>query len=150
MNNDTYFNKQSTSQSTSKNVVIYQLNELVLQSHATPTLSFVSDIFEEFKTNMTNIPPIELIHHNDNRCKHTNTVALQSKLFFNKTTLDNTLRQRRYIVHVALDATLELNKDGPTRYSYHCVFLTNHLKMQTRVTNLVYFGQNGICTHVVR
>ena len=144
------FNKQYTSQSTSKNVVICQLDELTLQSPATPTLPSVSDIFKDFKTNMTNIPPIELIYHNDNRCKHTNTVALQSKLFFNKTTLDNTLRQRWYLMHIDLDDTLELNKDGPTRYSYHCVFLTKYLNIQTRVTNLVYFGQNGICTHVVR
>ena len=58
MYNDTYFNKQPTSQSASKDVVSYQLDELALQSHATPRLPSVADIFKEFNTDMTSIPPI--------------------------------------------------------------------------------------------
>ena len=40
MYNVTYFNKQPTSQFSSRDVVSCQLNELVLQSHATPKIAF--------------------------------------------------------------------------------------------------------------
>ena len=91
MYNDTYFNKQPTPQSASKDVVSFQLDELALQSHAPPKLPSITDIFKEFETNMTNIPPIEVIPHESNECKHTDTVASQSKLFFIKYTPDNAL-----------------------------------------------------------
>ena len=126
MYNDTYFNKQSTSQSASKDVVSFQLDELALQSHATPKLPSITDIFKEFKTNMTNIPPIEVIPHESNECKHTDIVVSQSKLFFIKYTPDNALCQRWYLVQVDRESTLELNKDNPTRASYHGLFLAKH------------------------
>ena len=115
--NDTYFNKQSTSQSVLKDVVICQLDELVLQSHATPRLPSAIDIFKEFETDMTNIPPIEVIPHENSGCKHADIVASQSKFFLIKCTSENTLRQCWYLVQVDIDATMELNKDDPTRDS---------------------------------
>ena len=126
MHNDTYFNKQLTSQSASKDVVSCQLDDLALQSRATPKLPSMIDIFKEFKTDMTNIPPIEVIHHENNECKHADIISSQSKLFFIKHTPENTLRQRWYLVQVDLEATLELNKDDLARDSYHCVFLAKH------------------------
>ena len=63
MHNDTYFNKLLTSQSASKDVVSYQLDELALQSHDIPKILSVTAIFKEFETNMTNIPPIEVVSH---------------------------------------------------------------------------------------
>ena len=112
-----YNNKQPTSQFVSKDVVSCQLDELALQSHTTPKLPSITDIFKEFNTDMTNIPPIEVISHENNECKHVDIVASQSKLFFIKYTPENTLRQRWYLVQVDLEATLELNKDDPTRDS---------------------------------
>ena len=77
MYNDTYFNKQPTSQSASKDVVSCQLDELALQSHAISKFPSVTDIFKEFDTGMTNIPPIEVIPHENNKCKYTDIVASQ-------------------------------------------------------------------------
>ena len=110
------FNKQLTSQYASKDVVSCQIDELALQSHATSKLPSMTDIFKEFKTDMTNIYPIEVIPHENNKCKHTDIVSSQSKLFFIKYTPENTLRQRWYLVSVDLEATLEFNKDDSTRY----------------------------------
>ena len=81
------------------------------------------DIFKEFETDITNIPPIEIISHESNGCKHANILASQSKLFFIKYTLENTLRQRWYLLQVYLETTLKVNKDDSARDSYHCVFL---------------------------
>ena len=94
MYNDTYFNKQPTSQSASKDVVSCQLDELALQFHTTPKLPSVTDIFKDFNTDMTNIPPIEVIPHENNACKYADIVVSQSKLFFITYTPENTLRQR--------------------------------------------------------
>ena len=73
------------------------------------------DIFKEFETDITNIPPIEIISHESNGCKHANILASQSKLFFIKYTLENTLRQRWYLMQVDLEATLEVNRDDADR-----------------------------------
>ena len=73
------------------------------------------DIFKEFETDMTKIPPIEVIPHENNECTHVNTLALQSKLFFIKYTPENTLRQRWYLMQVDLEATLEVNRDDADR-----------------------------------
>ena len=86
----------------------------------------MTDVFKEFDTDMTNIPPIEVIPHENNECKHIDIVASQSKLFFIKYTPESTLRQRWYVMQIELEATLELNKDDSTRDSYHCVFLAKH------------------------
>ena len=75
--NDTSFNKQPTLQTVSKDVVCCQLDKLVLQSHATPKIPAVTDIFKEFETNMINIPPIEVIPHENTECKHADIVASQ-------------------------------------------------------------------------
>ena len=93
MYNDTSFNKQLMSQSESEDIISCQLDGLALQSHDTPKNSSVTDIFKEFETDMTNIPPIEVISRENNGYKHADIVALQSKLFFIKYTPDNTLRQ---------------------------------------------------------
>ena len=141
MYNDTYFNKQPTSQCASKDVVSCQLDELALQSNTTPKLPSVTDIFKEFKTNMTNIAPIEGILHENNECKHADIVASQSKLCFIKYTTENTLRRCWYLVQIYLEVSLDILT---TVYSSLITQM-----MQTRVTNLVDFGQNGISTHVV-
>ena len=92
MYNDTYFNKQPTSKYASKDVVSCQIDELALQSHATPKLPSVTDIFKQFKTDMTNIPPIEVIPHENSGYKHADIVASQQNLFFIRYTPENTLR----------------------------------------------------------
>ena len=63
MYNDTYFNKQPTSQSVSKDVVSYQLDELALQFHVIPKIPSMTAIFKEFETHMTNIRPIDVVSH---------------------------------------------------------------------------------------
>ena len=83
-------------------------------------------IFKEFETDMTNIPPIEIIFHESNGCKHANILASQSKLFFIKYTLENILRQRWYLVQIYLETTLKVNKDHSARDSYNCVFLNKY------------------------
>ena len=75
--NDTFFNKQPTLQTVSKDVVCCQLDKLVLQSHTTPKLPSITDIFKEFNTDMTNITPIEVIPHENTECKHADIVASQ-------------------------------------------------------------------------
>ena len=126
MYNDTYFNKQPTSQFVSKNFVSCQLDDLALQSRATPKLHSVTYIFKEFETEMTNVPTIEVISHDNNGCKNTDIVPSQSNLFFIKYTPDNTQRQCWYLVQIDLEAPLELNKDYPIRDSYHYVLLAKH------------------------
>ena len=99
---------------------------------------------------MTNIPPIEVIPHENNEFKHADIVASQSKLFFIKYTPKNTLRQRWYLAQVDLQPTLELNKDDLTIEIHAIVYSSLCTQMmQTRVTNLADFGQNGISTLVV-
>ena len=91
MYNDTYFVKQPPLPSTSKDIISCQLDELALKPHDTPILPTVIDIFKEFETDITNIPPIEVISHESNGCKHADILALQLKLFFIKYTPENTL-----------------------------------------------------------
>ena len=86
----------------------------------------MTDIFKEFKTDMTNIPQIEVILHENDECKHTDIVSSQSKLFYIQYTPKNIVCQCWYIVQVDLEATLVLNKDDLTRDLYHYVFLAKH------------------------
>ena len=110
----------------------------------------MTDIFKEFKTDMTNIPPIEVIPHENNECKHTDIVSSQSKLFYIKYTPKNIVRQCWYLVQVDLEATLELNKDDSTRNLYHFLLLSKYPNdTNNRVTNLADFGQNGTSIHAV-
>ena len=103
-----------------------QLDELALRSHDAPKLPSVTDIYKAFENDMTNILLIKVIPHENNGYKHADIIASQSKLFFIKYTPENTLRQRWFLVQVDLKATLEWNKDSPTRDSYHYVFLAKH------------------------
>ena len=92
----------------------------------TTTLPTVTEMFEEFKTDMTNIPPTKIITQERNGCTHADIIASQSKLFFIKYIPENILRQRWYLVKVDPEATSEINKDDSAIYSYLCIFLANH------------------------
>ena len=67
----------------------------------------MTDIFKELKTDMINIPPIEVIPHKNNKCKHADIVASQLKLFFIHYTPENNLRQRWFLVQVYLEDTFD-------------------------------------------
>ena len=86
----------------------------------------MTDIFKVFNTDMTDIPLIEVLSHENSECKHADIVASQSKLLFIKYIPENILRQHWYLVQVDLEATLVSNKDDLNRDSYHCVFLSKH------------------------
>ena len=61
MYNDAYFDKTAPSYSTSKDMVSCQLDKIALELHSTPKLRTVTEIFEEFITDITNNPPTELV-----------------------------------------------------------------------------------------
>ena len=102
------------------------LIKIALKSHTAPKNLTVTEIFEEFKTDMTNIPPAEIITQERNGCTHAHIIASQSKLFFIKYTTENTILQRWCLVQVDLEATSEINKDDSAIDSYYCLFLANH------------------------
>ena len=75
-----------------------------------PKISTVTEICAEFRTDMGKLPPIELISHEKDGCKHSDIIASKSKLFFIKYTPDHTLCQCWYLVQVVFKTILKTNK----------------------------------------
>ena len=111
MYNNVYFDKQPSSQSTSKDTFSYQIDKIALQPHELPVTPTTEEICREFDTNIDSLPPTELISHKRDGCKHKHIVASKSNIFFIKYTPEHTLHQRWYLIQVDLKTSLELIKD---------------------------------------
>ena len=82
-----------------------------MEPHNIPQTVTALDIFKEHDTDVTNLPPTEMISEDGDRCTHDDIHASKHKLFFIRYTPAHTLRQRWYLAQVDLESTLDLNKD---------------------------------------
>ena len=76
------FDKPPVLQSESTDKFSCQLDEVAMGPHEISKSVTAMDIFKEYDTDTSNIPPTEIVSQNCYKCTHEDIIASKHKLFF--------------------------------------------------------------------
>ena len=80
--NDMIFDKPPVLQSESTDEFNCRLDEMAMETHDVPQSVPTIELFKECDTDISNVPPTEIISDNGNKCTHEDILASKHKLFF--------------------------------------------------------------------